>query len=117
MGGEEKRPSPRRWIVLAALLLAVVAFVLPPLVNISRYQHRIADAIGRSIGRPVHISSVKLRLLPLPGFEFSDFSVKKILTSAPSPSFTPAVSWPTCDSCRYGGDGWKSLGSISMMPV
>ena len=77
MGGEEKRPSPRRWIVLAALLLAVVAFVLPPLVNISRYQHRIADAIGRSIGRPVHISSVRLRLLPLPGFEFSDFSVKE----------------------------------------
>jgi hypothetical protein len=77
MGGEEKRPSPRRWIVLAAFLLAVVAFVLPPLVNISRYQHRIADAIGRSIGRPVHISSVKLRLLPLPGFEFSDFSVNE----------------------------------------
>ena len=77
MGGEEKRPSPRRWILLAAILLAVVAFVLPPLVNISRYQHRIADAIGRSIGRPVHISSVKLRLLPLPGFEFSDFSVEE----------------------------------------
>jgi hypothetical protein len=77
MGGEEKRPSPRRWIVLAALLLAVVAFVLPPLVNISRYQHRIADAIGRSIGRPVHISSVKLRLLPLPGFELSGFSVEE----------------------------------------
>jgi AsmA-like protein len=77
MSGEEKRPSPRRWIVLAAILLALVAFVLPPLVNISRYQHRIADAIGRSIGRPVHISSVKLRLLPLPGFELSDFSIKE----------------------------------------
>ncbi len=76
MGGEEKRPSPRRWIVLAALLLAV-AFVLPPLVNINRYQHRITNAIGRSIGRPVHISSVQLRLLPLPGFEFSDFSVEE----------------------------------------
>src|SRR5580704_5571213 len=71
MGGEEKRPSPRRWIVLAALLLALVAFVLPPLVNINRYQHRIADAIGRSIGRPVHISSVKLRLFALPRFQFS----------------------------------------------
>ncbi|HET6216640.1 MAG TPA: AsmA family protein [Acidobacteriaceae bacterium] len=76
MGGEEKRPSPRRWILLAATLL-VVAFVLPPLVNINRYKHRIADGIGRSIGRPVHISSVKLRLLPLPGFEFSDFSVEE----------------------------------------
>ena len=77
MGGEEKRPSPRRWILLAVVLLAVVAFVLPPLVNISRYQHRIAESISRSIGRQVHISSVKLRLLPLPGFEFSDFSVEE----------------------------------------
>ncbi len=77
MGGADKRPSPRRWILLAALVLAVVAFVLPPLVNINRYQHRIAASIGRSIGRPVHISSVKLRLLPLPGFEFSDFSVEE----------------------------------------
>ena len=77
MGGEEKRPSPRRWILLAVALLSVVAFVLPPLVNISRYQHRIADSISRSVGRQVHISSVKLRLLPLPGFEFSDFSVEE----------------------------------------
>jgi AsmA-like protein len=77
MGGVEKRPSLRRWILLAAVVLAVVAFVLPPLVNINRYQHRIADSIGRSIGRPVHISSVKLRLLPLPGLEFSDFSVEE----------------------------------------
>jgi uncharacterized protein involved in outer membrane biogenesis len=77
MGGEQKRPSPRRWILLAVLLLAVLAFVLPPLVNINRYQHRIADNISRSIGRQVHISSVKLRLLPLPGFEFSDFSVEE----------------------------------------
>ena len=76
MGGVEKRPSPRRWILLAAVVL-VVAFVLPPLFNINRYQHRIADSIGRSIGRQVHISSVKLRLLPLPGFELADFSVEE----------------------------------------
>jgi len=75
MGGEAHRSSPRRWILLAAVVLPVVAFVLPPLVNINRYQHRIAASISRSIGRQVHISSVKLRLLPLPGFEFSDFSV------------------------------------------
>jgi hypothetical protein len=77
MRGEEKRASPRRWILLAVAVLSVVAFVLPPLVNISRYQHRIVDSISRSIGRQVHISSVKLRLLPLPGFEFSDFSVEE----------------------------------------
>jgi uncharacterized protein involved in outer membrane biogenesis len=77
MAGEAQRTSPRRWIWLAAIVLPLVAFVLPPLVNISRYQHRIADNISRSIGRQVHISSVKLHLLPLPGFEFSDFSVQE----------------------------------------
>jgi AsmA family/AsmA-like C-terminal region len=77
MGGEEKRPSPRRWILLAAVVLSVVTFVLPPLVNINRYRHRIAESISLSIGRQVHISSVKLRLLPLPGFELSDFSVQE----------------------------------------
>jgi hypothetical protein len=75
MRGEAPSTSPRRWILLAAVVVPLVAFVLPPLVNINRYQHRIADSISRSIGRQVHISSVKLRLLPLPGFELSDFSV------------------------------------------
>ena len=80
MGGAGKRPRKRpgsSWIVLVAVLLAVVAFVLPPLVNINRYQHRIADSISRSLGRQVHISSVKLRLLPLPGFELSGFTVEE----------------------------------------
>ena len=77
MAGEDKSTSPRRWIPLAAGTLCFVAFLLAPLINISRYQHRIADNISRSIGRPVHISSVKLHLLPLPGFEFSDFSVEE----------------------------------------
>jgi uncharacterized protein involved in outer membrane biogenesis len=62
---------------MATALLALVAFVLPPLVNINRYQHRIADSMSRSLGRQVHISSVKLRLLPLPGFELSGVIVEE----------------------------------------
>jgi AsmA family/AsmA-like C-terminal region len=77
MPGEAKSSSPRRWILLAVATLALLAFVLPPLVNISRYRHRIADNISRSIGRQVRISAVKFHLLPLPGFEFSDFSVQE----------------------------------------
>jgi AsmA family/AsmA-like C-terminal region len=76
MPGEAQPTSPRRWILLAAAVL-VVAFVLPPLININRYQHRISDSISRSIGRQVHISSVRLRLLPVPGFEFSNFSIQE----------------------------------------
>jgi hypothetical protein len=73
---EVKRPSLRRWIPLAILFL-IVTFVLPPLINLNRYQHRIAENIGRTIGRPVRISSVKLHLLPLPGLAFSDFTVEE----------------------------------------
>jgi hypothetical protein len=70
-----RRPATR-WIVLAVTALVVV-FVLPPLVNINRYQHRIAESISRSLGRQVHIDQVRMRLLPLPGFELSGFAVEE----------------------------------------
>ena len=60
-------------MAIAAFL--TLALALPPLVNVNRFQHRIADTISRSLGRQVHISSVTLQLLPLPGFQFSGFSV------------------------------------------
>lgn len=62
-------------LLLAIALVIVAALVLPPLVNLSRYQHRIAASISRSLGRPVEMSSVKLRLLPAPGLEISNFVV------------------------------------------
>jgi AsmA family/AsmA-like C-terminal region len=77
MAGEGKRPSPRHWILLGAVVLLALAVVLPPLVSIGRYQHRIAASVSRSIGQPVHMSSVKLQLLPRPGFELTDFVVEE----------------------------------------
>ncbi len=77
MAGEAQRTSPRRWFWLTAAVVPLVALVLPPLVNVNRFQHRIADSISRSIGRQVHISSVRLQLLPLPGFQFSGFTVEE----------------------------------------
>ncbi|HEV2275556.1 MAG TPA: AsmA family protein [Acidobacteriaceae bacterium] len=77
MAGEAAQPSPRHWILLGALLLLILAVVLPPLVNIGRYQRIIAASISRSIGRPVSMSSVTLSLLPLPSFELSDFLVEE----------------------------------------
>jgi len=60
--------------------------------------------LAESIGRPVHISSVKLRLLPLPALNSQAFPSKKdphfgsepILHSAQCP-------WRICDSYRCGG--------------
>ena len=60
---------------LAVLIAAAV--VLPPLVNVERYQHRVTALMARSLGRPVHMSGVELRLLPRPGFVLHDLSVSE----------------------------------------
>lgn len=74
-------PKPRwkRRVTLVALAIALIAaaVVLPPLVNISRYQRQITALMSRSLGRPVHLSGVELRLLPRPGFVLHDLSVSE----------------------------------------
>jgi hypothetical protein len=71
-----KKRSPKLWILPVAALLLVTAIVAPPLVSLNRLHRRIADSISRAIGRPVRMSSIKLRLLPRPGFEIADFVVE-----------------------------------------
>lgn len=69
-------PLRRRLLHVALVLLVVAALVFgPPLVNISRFQRRIATAIGNSLGRPVHLDRVSLTLLPLPGFTIENLVV------------------------------------------
>jgi hypothetical protein len=59
----------RRLLYLALAALAILLLVLlPPLISVNRYQKRIANSIGDSLGRPVHLDRVSLNLLPLPGF-------------------------------------------------
>ena len=79
--GSQSSPAQRRRgrrRILTAVILAVLiilALVLPPLINISRYQRRITNIVSRSFGRNVHLSGVELRLLPLPGFVLHDLTV------------------------------------------
>ena len=72
-----KRPSWKRRITLVSALIALIAaaVIVPPLINIGRYQRQITALMSRSLGRPVHMSSVELRLLPRPGFVLHDLSV------------------------------------------
>jgi uncharacterized protein involved in outer membrane biogenesis len=51
------------------------ALVLPPLINISRYQHRISASLAASLGRPVEVSGITLQLLPRPGVQIASFVV------------------------------------------
>ncbi len=71
----ERTQRGRHWIAALVLLLLISAAVLPPLININRYQRRITASISNSLGRPVELSSVHLVLLPRPGFEISNFVV------------------------------------------
>ncbi len=53
------------------LLLATV----PPLINLGRFQRRIAGAISQSVGRPVRMDSVSLRMLPWPALAISNLQI------------------------------------------
>ncbi len=63
------------FILFALLVLFLLIAFLPPLVNVSRFQHRIAANISSALGRPVHFDKVSLTLLPLPGFTLQTFVI------------------------------------------
>lgn len=66
----------RRSVVVGLLLLGLVLLaVLPPLINVNRFKRRIVTSISASLGRPVHLDSVSLVMLPLPGFKLDNFVV------------------------------------------
>ena len=48
---------------------------MPPFVNVNRYRNRVAEAIGRALGREVTVSRIALKLLPRPGIVLSNFVV------------------------------------------
>jgi len=60
---------------VAALVLLLIA-VVPPLVSMNRYKGRITHLMAQSLGRPVRLSSVELRLLPVPAFVLTDLTVE-----------------------------------------
>ena len=79
---EEQAPPPfralthrRALVVVAVLIVLVLLALLPPLLNVNRYKRQIATSISASLGRPVHLESVTLNLLPMPGFTLEQFVV------------------------------------------
>jgi len=66
----------RLWLALALVLVLLAIVIVPPLVSVSRYKSRITQLISASLGRPVRLSSVELRVLPRPGFVLTDLTVE-----------------------------------------
>ncbi|MGA7158768.1 MAG: AsmA family protein [Acidobacteriaceae bacterium] len=76
----EAAATPRRrrwWLWVSAVVLILLLFLTPPLLNVNRLQRRIAASISASLGRPVHLDSVTLHLLPMPGFTLQNLVVSE----------------------------------------
>jgi AsmA protein len=69
------RHSRRLVALLIAGLAVLLALFLPPYVNVSRYQRRVARNISASLGRPVHFDKISLNLLPVPGISLQNFVI------------------------------------------
>jgi hypothetical protein len=76
---DDTQPRQRRrkllWLAIAALMVILAVVFVPPYVSMSRYRSRITQLISTSLGRPVRLSSVEVRLLPRPGFLLTDLTV------------------------------------------
>ncbi len=72
-----RRKRLRLWVGLAAITAMLAIILVPPLVSISRYTSRITQLMSVSLGRPVRLSSVELRLFPTPGFVLTDLTVQE----------------------------------------
>ncbi len=85
------KPKLRReHIALAVTVALLLLATLPPLINLGRFQHRIAASVSRSIGRPVGFRSISFRLLPWPALVMQDFIVEE----APGFGYEPALRAP-----------------------
>jgi hypothetical protein len=75
--GERKRKR-RTWVLgLMLFVLFLAIAIIPPLVSINHYKARITHLMSESVGRPVRLSSVEMRLLPTPGFVLNDLTIEE----------------------------------------
>jgi hypothetical protein len=77
----------RIWLALMALVAVLVILIVPPLVSVSRYKSRITQLVSASMGRPAHMASVEVRLLPRPGFVLNDLAVEEDSAYGAEPIF------------------------------
>ncbi len=71
----KKKSHRRLWVAVAAIFFFLLVLVVPPLISVSHYKSQITRLMAQSLGRPVRLSSVEVRLLPWPGFVLTDLSV------------------------------------------
>jgi hypothetical protein len=71
----KKKSHRRLWVAVTAIFFFLLVLVVPPLISVNHYKGQITSLMAQSLGRPVRLSSVEVRLLPWPGFVLTDLSV------------------------------------------
>ncbi|HWG20833.1 MAG TPA: AsmA family protein [Terracidiphilus sp.] len=103
----------RVWLTLAAVALILVLVFLPPLISLKHYKTRITQLVAASLGRPVRLSAVELRLLPRPGFLLSDLTVQ----SDPEFGAEPVLHANTVTASIRFSSLWQGKLQISRISV
>lgn len=83
--GHRRRQRRVLWAAAMVFLLLLLALT-PPLLNVGRLQRRILTSMSESLGRPVHLDSVQLHLLPMPGFTLTNLVVSEDPTFGDEPT-------------------------------
>ena len=107
-------PEGRRvfWTIGILFVLVLMA-LLPPLVNMSRFRRQITTSISQSLGRPVHLDSVTLELLPMPGFTLQNF----VVTEDPSFGSEPVIHANTVNARLRWRSMWRGRVEFSRISL
>src|SRR5438552_11723387 len=67
--------SNRKRVAVALVALILLAVAVPAFVSANRFRASMAKSVSGSIGRPVSMGDVNIRLLPRPAFEIQNFVI------------------------------------------
>jgi AsmA family len=101
---EQRRRRKRRVIWVLTLVVVLIALVItPPLLNVNRLRRRIATSMSQSLGRPVHLDSVTLNVLPVPGFTLQNL----VVDEDPAFGSEPVLSAYTVKASLRASSLWR----------
>ncbi len=107
-------PSRRRERLLLAISVALlIAIILPPLINLGRYQRRIVNSLSRSLGREVTIGTLSVRVLPMPALVMTDVVVHE----GPGFGAEPALRAPSVTAQLRLTSLWRGRLEVSRVEL
>ncbi len=107
------RGARRVLLAMVGILLLSLLAVLPPLLQLGRYQRRITVAMSGVLGRPVHFDRIQFHLLPLPGLTIENF----VVTEDPHFGAEPALRANRVEARLRLGSLWRRRVEISRIDL